>query len=98
MTGQQWGNSHHSAGLLEQMVGKHPAIDQEALGSCVRDRNTQQMIDADFRDYDAAKIRQTPTFVIRRLNTDGTHTEARLEGLYDFEYFQRVLDELLKNP
>jgi protein-disulfide isomerase len=90
------GNSQHSADLLEQRVGKHPAIDREALGSCVRDRHTQQVIDADFREHDALKIRQTPTFIIRRRHRDGTHTEARLEGLQELEYFQRVLEELLK--
>jgi protein-disulfide isomerase len=84
--------------MLEELIGGDPAIDPSALAACVRERDTQKIVSADFQEFGRFHVFQTPTFIIRRLNASGTRTEARIPGLPTLEYFQRALDHFLKVP
>jgi protein-disulfide isomerase len=84
--------------MLEELIGEDPAIDSSALASCVRERDTQKIVSTDFRELEQLQVKQTPTFIIRRLNANGSRTESRIPGLPTLEYFQRVLDHFLKAP
>ena len=87
-------NSHRAPSRLGDLVGRHPALDQQEFSFCMRDRETEQMVLADFDEFDLLEVKQTPTFIVRRQNPDGTRTETRFGGYQSVEYFQRVLGEL----
>jgi protein-disulfide isomerase len=83
---------------IEDMIAKNPSIDRGELELCVRDSTRQKTIEGDFKLFSQLKIRGTPTFLVWKLGADGQRTETRILGTQRLDYFQRVLDELLKSP
>jgi protein-disulfide isomerase len=90
--------AHRPPSKLEDMIAKNPSIDRGELELCVRDTTRQSVIESDFKLFAQLKVRGTPTFLVLKLGADGQRTETRILGTQRLDYFQRVLDELLKTP
>lgn len=90
--------AHRAPSALEDLVAKNTAMDRGELEFCLRDRTVRRALAADFADYARLKVRGTPTFLVTKLHPDGRRTETTIAGGQKLEYFQRVLDELLKSP
>ena len=52
----------------------------------------------DAAEYRRLEIKSTPTFFIIKVRPDGRLVKVRLDGYQTLDYFERVLDELLKSP
>ncbi len=90
--------AHRAPSFLEDLIARSPHIDRTELDICLRDRTLRNTIAGDFADYARLKVRGTPTFLIRKLSRNGQQTETTIAGAQTLEYFQRVLDEMLKVP
>ncbi len=90
--------SNRPSSFLNDLVAKNPAIDAGELTFCLQDREISRVVAKDFEEFRLLKIPGTPTFLVRRLNADGTRTEAVVRGFQSAEYFQRMFDELAKTP
>lgn len=90
--------AHRPPSFLADLIAKSPLIDRGELEICLRDRAVRNDVAADFTEYARLKIRGTPTFVVRKIGTDGRRTETTIAGAEALEYFQRAFDELLKSP
>jgi protein-disulfide isomerase len=82
--------------VLADFVAKSPLIDRGDLETHLRDPSVHAAVAADFAEYVQLHIRGTPTFLVRRLDRNGVWTETRLEDFQPLDFFERVLDELLK--
>jgi predicted DsbA family dithiol-disulfide isomerase len=56
------------------------------------------LVAADFADYARLKLKGTPSFIISKIGRDGRRIETVIAGAEKLEYFERVIDELLKMP
>ena len=84
--------------FLNDLVGKNSALDSGELATCLQNRETRMLVAKDFDEYSILKVTGTPTYFIRKLQADGSHTEAIVKGFQSAEYFQRIFDQLLKTP
>ena len=89
--------AHRAPSFLEDLVAKSSRLDRDGLDLCLRDRSVRMAVAGDFAEYARLKIRGTPTFVIWKLGANGQRTETTIAGAQTLEYFQRVLDDLLKS-
>ncbi len=87
-----------SPSLQSDLVAKHRPMDRAELESCRRDRAVRLEVAADFAEYRTLQVRGTPTFLLRKLGSDGSRTTATIAGSQSLEHFQHVLEELLKAP
>jgi protein-disulfide isomerase len=85
-----------SPGELADFVAKSIVTDRGKLEQALGDPALRAEVAADFADYEALKIRGTPTFLVRKRESDGKWTEGVVEDLQPLSYFQQVLDERLK--
>ena len=83
---------------LADLVAKSSLLDRSELEATLRDPTLSAAVAADFAEYAQLKLRGTPTFLVRKLGRDGRWTGALIEDIQPLDYFQRVLDELLKTP
>jgi protein-disulfide isomerase len=90
--------SNRPSSFLNDLVAKNSAIDSGELASCLQDREIPRLVARDFDEFRLFKVQGTPTFVVRKLQPDGTRTEAVVRGYHPAEYFQRMFDELTKAP
>jgi protein-disulfide isomerase len=84
--------------FLTELIGKNPRIDRNELELCLRDRTVRSEVAGDFAEYVKLKTKGTPTFIVTKTSPGGQVTTTTLSGGQKLEYFQRVLDELLKSP
>jgi len=84
--------------LVASLVKKSPLIDGGVLDQCLSERDVRNAVAIDFAEYARLKVQGTPTFFIRKPEGGGRLTEAMISGAQKLEYFQRVLDEMLKSP
>lgn len=84
--------------FVANSVKRSPQIDGAALDQCLGDRAVRNEVAADFAEYARLKAQGTPTFFVRKSEAGGRLTEATISGAQKLEYFQRVLDEVLKSP
>jgi protein-disulfide isomerase len=89
---------HRPPSFLDDLVAKNPTIDSENLAFCLQDRQIRRVVDKDFEEYHLLKVTGTPTYIIRKLQADGSRTETTVKGYRPVEYFQKIFDELLKSP
>lgn len=89
---------HRPSSFLDDLIAKNAAINSEDLGFCLQDREIRRVVDKDFAEYQQLKVTGTPTYIIRKLQADGSRTETTVKGYRPVEYFQRIFDELLKSP
>ncbi len=90
--------AHRAPSSLTDLMAKSPLIDRGELEICLRDRAVRTEVGVDFAEYARLKLKGTPTFLIRKMSTDGTLAETTIAGAQTLEQFQRVLDEMLKAP
>ena len=90
--------SNRPSTSLDGLIAKNSAINSDELSFCMQDREIRRTVAKDFEEFQLLKVKGTPTFLIRRLNADGSRTETSVRGLQTVEYFQRIFDELLKAP
>jgi len=83
---------------LTALLAHPPPSGGASLEASLRDPAVREAVAADFSEYAALGIRGTPTFLLRKLGPDGRWTRGILEDTQPLDYFQRVLDELLKGP
>ena len=83
---------------LADLVAKSSLLDRSELEATLRDPTLSAAVAADFAEYAQLKLRGTPTFLVRKLDRDGRWSGALIEDIQPLDYFQRVLDELLKTP
>lgn len=96
--GQLFAVADRPASLVADFVKRSPQIDGAALDQCLGDRAVRNEVAADFAEYARLKAQGTPTFFVRRSEAGGRLTEATISGAQTLDYFQRVLDEVLKSP
>ena len=84
--------------FVANLVKKSPQIDGGALDQCLGERGVRNAVAADFAEYARLKVQGTPTFLIRKTGADGRVVETTIAGAQTLDYFQRVVDELLKTP
>ena len=84
--------------FVANLVKKSPQIDGGALDQCLGERGVRNAVAADFAEYARLKVQGTPTFLIRKIGADGRVVETTIAGAQTLDYFQRVVDELLKTP
>jgi protein-disulfide isomerase len=83
---------------LEAMILTNPLIDRGKMEICLREQTIRNTVVRDFAEYSRLKVRGTPTFLITKIARNGQRTETTIAGAQTLEYFQRVLEELLKTP
>lgn len=83
---------------LDRWVADNAGLFPGGSQACLGDAAIQKEVAADFAEYREARVRTTPTFLVRRLRGDGRRIEARIDGNQAPDYFQRVFDGLLKEP
>jgi protein-disulfide isomerase len=89
----------HPPGFLAELITNSPRTGgRRSLEESLRDPSVREAVAADFSEYAMLGVRGTPTFLLRRLGRDGRWTRAILEDFQPLDYFQRVLDGLLKGP
>jgi len=90
--------ANRPSSFLNDLIAKNPAIDSGELAFCLQDREIPRAVAKDFDEFHLLKVLGTPTFVVRKLQADGTRKEAVVRGFQSAEYFQRLFDELAKTP
>ncbi len=90
--------AHRGPGKLEELISRSPHLDRDELAICLRDHPVRTALAGDFAHYARLKIRGTPTFLISKSGANGRRTATTIAGAQTLEYFQRVLDEMLKAP
>lgn len=83
---------------LEAMILTNSLIDRSKMEICLREQTIRNTVVRDFAEYSRLKVRGTPTFLITKIASNGQRTETTIAGAQTLEYFQRVLEELLKTP
>ncbi len=83
---------------LDRWIADNADLFPGGSNACLGDAAIQKEVAADFAEYGEARVRTTPTFLVRRLRGDGRKIEARIDGNQAPDYFQRVFDGLLKEP
>ena len=73
-------------------------LDLARFDRCRMDKATAERIDADVAAASKAGFRGTPTFVIGRVQPDGTVRGEAIEGAYPFARFKSAIDGLLHPP
>lgn len=84
--------------FLAELIASSPRIYRGGLEASLRDPSVREAVATDFSEYTELGIRGTPTFLLRKLRRDGRWARAILEDAQPLDYFQRVLDGLLKGP
>lgn len=90
--------AHRPSSALTDLVAKSPLLDKGELEICLRERSTRTALTADFSDYRHLKLHGTPSFLVSRLASDGSRTDAAVAGLQTLDYFRQVLDKMVKVP
>ena len=85
-------------GFLAELIDKSPQADRAGLRASLSDKSVREAVAGDFSEYVELRIRGTPTFLLRKLGRDGRWTRAILEDFQTLDYFQQVLDGLLREP
>ena len=98
VTGRLFEAAGRPFSFVANLVKKSPQIDGGALDQCLDDRGVRNAVAADFAEYARLKLQGTPTFLIRKTGADGRVVETTISGAQTLDYFQRVVDELLKTP
>jgi protein-disulfide isomerase len=84
--------------FYDDLLANNTAINGDDLAFCLQDRATRQLVIGDFAEYQHLEIHGTPTFFVSMMKASGERTKARIDGYEDLAFFQRVFDELLKQP
>jgi protein-disulfide isomerase len=85
-------------GFLAALIANSPLTGGRGLEASLRDPSVREAVAVDFSEYAELGIRGTPTFLLRKLGRDGRWTRTIIEDTQPLDYFQRVLDGLLKEP
>lgn len=90
--------AHRAPSFLEDAITRSPVIDRDELDLCLRDRTIRAGVADDFAQYAGLKLKGTPSFIVWKVGADGQRIETTIAGAQTLDYFQRVIDEMLKLP
>jgi protein-disulfide isomerase len=85
-----------SPAYFAQLIQGKEASQGRPLAEVLDDPSVRAGVAADYSDYKAMRIRGTPTFLLRKQQPDGRWTRGILEDTQPLDFFQRVLDGLLR--
>ncbi|MDP0502012.1 MAG: thioredoxin domain-containing protein [Verrucomicrobiota bacterium JB022] len=85
---------HFSTAFLIFDAADRAGVEPDAFKACVNDPTIQELVESDFAEVAKLKIRQLPTFLLRKKRWDGLPVEVRLEGEQTVESLQRAIERL----